>query len=516
MKKLLIILLVIVCVLGFTACLRLPQHLPSAEAAFYELYPKDTAVDIANDCERIELISTVVDKYKAEYDVNWSSSDDDIATISASEDGVVVILTPTKEVKEFTLTATISDNKGNTINCTVTYSLYECVHEKGAKATCTTDQVCTKCGKVLEEAKGHNPGANPTCTEPQRCTDCNKVLNSALGHSCSDDGDCTTAVTCSRCGFVKTEAKAHVSEDDGDCTTKVVCSNDGCNVVITPANTHVSEDDGDCTTEVVCSNDGCNVVITSANTHVSEDDGDCTTEVKCTRPGCDAVVTAAKSNHIDGNYDGKCDYVICEQSVGERITVGKGEFIETTEEYVVYFTGYVGKFAFYFGTDESYAGDDIEVKMYNGSVFQTIDNRYSFEISEGEVIAFKLVGNVSFAIFPVPTENTEYRLGFENSDKIFYINGEYEWNVTGWLSTSLEEQDAVKVSIEYADNNSNKYRLYFINDDGNKVYKETFERLAPHHKFVEEKIADTDLARVGELLRELREVLEDTIEICQH
>ena len=487
MKKLLIILLVIVCVLGFTACLRLPQHLPSAEAAFYELYPKDTAVDIANDCERIELISTVVDKYKAEYDVNWSSSDDDIATISASEDGVVVILTPTKEVKEFTLTATISDNKGNTINCTVTYSLYECVHEKGAKATCTTDQVCTKCGKVLEEAKGHNPGANPTCTEPQRCTDCNKVLNSALGHSCSDDGDCTTAVTCSRCGFVKTEAKAHVSEDDGDCTTKVVCSNDGCNVVIT-----------------------------SANTHVSEDDGDCTTEVKCTRPGCDAVVTAAKSNHIDGNYDGKCDYVICEQSVGERITVGKGEFIETTEEYVVYFTGYVGKFAFYFGTDESYAGDDIEVKMYNGSVFQTIDNRYSFEISEGEVIAFKLVGNVSFAIFPVPTENTEYRLGFENSDKIFYINGEYEWNVTGWLSTSLEEQDAVKVSIEYADNNSNKYRLYFINDDGNKVYKETFERLAPHHKFVEEKIADTDLARVGELLRELREVLEDTIEICQH
>ena len=54
----------------------------------------------------------------------------EISEAAENEDGVVVLLTPTKEAKEFTLTATISDNKGNTIDCTVTYSLYECVHEK--------------------------------------------------------------------------------------------------------------------------------------------------------------------------------------------------------------------------------------------------------------------------------------------------------------------------------------------------------------------------------------------------
>ena len=45
------------------------------------------------------------------------------------------------------------------------------------------------------------------------------------------------------------------------------------------------------------------------------------------------------------------------------------------------------------------------------------------------------------------------------------------------------------------------------------TYKEIYSRLEPHHKIVEEKIANTDLAKVGELLKDLREILEDTIDI---
>ena len=52
-----------------------------------------------------------------------------------------------------------------------------------------------------------------------------------------------------------------------------------------------------------------------------------------------------------------------------------------------------------------------------------------------------------------------------------------------------------------------------ITEAGLKIYTDTFSKLEPHHKFVKEKIANTDLAKVGGLLRELREVLEDTIDI---
>ena len=45
------------------------------------------------------------------------------------------------------------------------------------------------------------------------------------------------------------------------------------------------------------------------------------------------------------------------------------------------------------------------------------------------------------------------------------------------------------------------------------MYAEIYNKLAPHHKFVKDKIANTDLAKLGELLRDLREILEDTIDI---
>ena len=81
-------------------------------------------------------------------------------------------------------------------------------------ATCTGEGVmeytCIRCGATRlegDEAAGHVPGDPATCTTPQLCTQCGAVIESALGHdyqeevtapTCTEMG-CTT-YTCSRCG----------------------------------------------------------------------------------------------------------------------------------------------------------------------------------------------------------------------------------------------------------------------------------------------------------------------------
>ena len=82
---------------------------------------------------------------------------------------------------------------------------------------------------------------------------------------------------------------------------------------------------------------------------------------------------------------------------------------------------------------------------------------------------------------------------------------------TGKLLDSLEQK--ALITRELSIKNNRPVKIVKITQEGQKVYSETYARLAPHHKIVEEKIANTDLERVGELLRDLREVLEDTIDI---
>ena len=82
---------------------------------------------------------------------------------------------------------------------------------------------------------------------------------------------------------------------------------------------------------------------------------------------------------------------------------------------------------------------------------------------------------------------------------------------TGKLLDSLESKGLIERELSVK--NNRPVKIVRISELGKKVYTETYERLEPHHKIVEEKIANTDLAKVGELLRDLREVLEDTIDI---
>jgi hypothetical protein len=168
-----------------------------------------------------------------------------------------------------------------------------------------------------------------------------------------------------------------------------------------------------------------------------------------------------------------CEFVLSENRV---ITTN------SEEGYITYFTGYEGTFAFYFGENNKYLGEDnviAQMRIGNGEFFN-ITNRYIFEIKKDEVVSFKLFledgeDDISFAIFPVPNGNTEFYLGFESAGQKLYFNGKSGSDVESWLATTANKKDAVKVQLEvYYGLEPNKdklrYLLYFIDSNGDKVY----------------------------------------------
>ena len=82
---------------------------------------------------------------------------------------------------------------------------------------------------------------------------------------------------------------------------------------------------------------------------------------------------------------------------------------------------------------------------------------------------------------------------------------------TGKTLDSLEAKGFIK--RELAVKNNRPVKIVKITEAGLAAYADTNEKLSPHHKFLEEKIANTDLEKVEGLLRDLREILEDTIDI---
>ena len=82
---------------------------------------------------------------------------------------------------------------------------------------------------------------------------------------------------------------------------------------------------------------------------------------------------------------------------------------------------------------------------------------------------------------------------------------------TGKLLDSLENKGYVQ--RELTSKNNRPVKIVKITDAGLKIYSETYDKLLPHHQIVKKRIANTDLEKLGELLRDLREILEDTIDI---
>ena len=111
-------------------------------------------------------------------------------------------------------------------------------HTAGAEATCTADQICTVCDKVLVAALGHDmiraDEIPATCTEPgsQAGADCSRCDYSeglgeipALGHTGGAEATCTDAQVCTVCGTELVAALGHSVVTDK--AVEADCENDG-------------------------------------------------------------------------------------------------------------------------------------------------------------------------------------------------------------------------------------------------------------------------------------------------
>jgi len=82
---------------------------------------------------------------------------------------------------------------------------------------------------------------------------------------------------------------------------------------------------------------------------------------------------------------------------------------------------------------------------------------------------------------------------------------------TGKLLDSLAEKNYVERELTVK--NNRPVKLVQITDKGVKKMDEVANKVRPHYNLVREKINSTNISKVGDLLKELREILKDTIEI---
>ena len=82
---------------------------------------------------------------------------------------------------------------------------------------------------------------------------------------------------------------------------------------------------------------------------------------------------------------------------------------------------------------------------------------------------------------------------------------------TGKLLDSLEKRGYVTRTLSIK--NNRPVKIVEITDKGVKKAEEVLEKIRPHFQRVMEKINNSDVGRVSDLLKELREILDETLEI---
>ena len=82
---------------------------------------------------------------------------------------------------------------------------------------------------------------------------------------------------------------------------------------------------------------------------------------------------------------------------------------------------------------------------------------------------------------------------------------------TGKLLDGLEKKGLItrKLSIK----NNRPVKIIKITEEGKKQTEEASQKIRPHYRAVKEQIAHSDIAKVGDLLQELRQILNDLLKI---
>jgi len=82
---------------------------------------------------------------------------------------------------------------------------------------------------------------------------------------------------------------------------------------------------------------------------------------------------------------------------------------------------------------------------------------------------------------------------------------------TGKLLDTLAKKNFI--TRELTIKNNRPVKMVKITEDGIKKINEVAEKVRPNYNLVREKIKTRNLAKVGDLLKELRNILKETIEI---
>ena len=76
---------------------------------------------------------------------------------------------------------------------------------------------------------------------------------------------------------------------------------------------------------------------------------------------------------------------------------------------------------------------------------------------------------------------------------------------------SLEKKGFVSRHLSIK--NNRPVKIVELTEEGAEKLKDINEKLEPNTKLIKEKIANSDIAKVSGLLKELREFLNDTLEV---
>lgn len=82
---------------------------------------------------------------------------------------------------------------------------------------------------------------------------------------------------------------------------------------------------------------------------------------------------------------------------------------------------------------------------------------------------------------------------------------------TGKLLDTLEKKGFV--TRDLAVKNNRPVKIVKITEKGVKMAIESAEKIRPHYVHIKDKVNNSDIAKVGELLKELREILKESLEI---